>query len=308
SHYLFQRFIDAMAAAKHETADADLARRRWTDFPLAHVEPHEQLLKQPADAQKLYKIVRVPYLIDMLKRNYLYFQRVDKYTDDTYDGEQLPLDREQNEQFRFEKSPDFTVARYHDSSRGRTYACCFSIEESEYLWEEYGKHRDVVCLVFEFGKLRQVLNRTLRDSIEHELLVQGDRRLKQMLSINYGIVEYISRDEARLNISRIANPIQYTFLKEKRKYEKEQELRISLSALGVGNFDVEFPNSVEMGFDYKTAFAEGIIEQIDTKPGYCDTSQMRLLTDEMQALGYGIRERRPGSERHLITPPSSDDE
>ncbi len=55
-------------------------------LPLADIEPHRFLLRQPNPGQLLFKVVKVRYLIDMLQKNYLHFQRVDTYTDDTADG------------------------------------------------------------------------------------------------------------------------------------------------------------------------------------------------------------------------------
>jgi hypothetical protein len=61
----------------------------------------------------------------------------------------------------FEKAPEFTAERYYDTARARTYACCFSMEHSAYLWENYAPDRDAVCLVFDFEKLRRRLNATV---------------------------------------------------------------------------------------------------------------------------------------------------
>ena len=286
SHYLFDRFIQMMEEARSRTSTT-------VHTPIGAVEPHRLLLKQPEGTQKLYKIIRVEYLIDMLRNNYLYFQRVDTYNDDTSDGEQLRFDRAQNQELRFEKEPAYTVADYHDGSRARTYACCFSLENSSYIWKEYGKNRDAVCLVFEFEKLRETLNRALESSIESELLSYGPYRCKQIFSINYGVVEYVDRDIERLNISRIANPIQYTFIKERANYEKEQELRIALSAFGIGIFalsdgtEIMFPPSLQMHFDFRAAFAEGIIEQVIS--GNAIDVHIGRLKEELQKLGYGIR-------------------
>jgi hypothetical protein len=139
------------------------------DVLLGGVEPHFQLLKQPD-----------------LHKNYLHFQRVDTYQDDTFDGEQLPSDKELNQKLAFEKSPSFTVATYYDTSRSRTYACCFSLENSSYIWTEYGKGGNVLGLAFEFGKLRQMLNQTIDSG--NSVLMCGDNVCKQIFSINYGIV------------------------------------------------------------------------------------------------------------------------
>jgi len=256
------------------------------------IEPHAQLLEQPPDAQRLYRITRIPHLLDMLKNNYLHFQRVNTYQDDTFDGEQLLLDRTQNEKAAFANDPAFNLARYYDISRSRTYVCCFSLGNSKYIWENYGQNDDAVCLVFEFGKLRQTLNNTVRQSIENDKLIYGDCCCKQIFSINYGIVKYMERDTRQLITSRFANPIEYTFVKDK-KYADERELRISLSALGIGHFvlndgeQIVFPSSMRLEFNFIDAFATGTIEELlcgrDTAIGKAEQ-----LKQEMRKLGYII--------------------
>src|SRR5260370_6917894 len=86
------------------------------DIPLGWVEPHAQLLKQPENTQRLYKIVRAHHFLDMLQKNYLHFQRVDTYRDDTFDGEQLPLDKERNQKLAFNKSPSSTPATFPNTT------------------------------------------------------------------------------------------------------------------------------------------------------------------------------------------------
>jgi hypothetical protein len=49
-------------------------------------------------------------------------------------------------------------------------------------------------------------------------------------------VKYIEHSTQELITTRFPNPIQYTFLKDKQKYQDERELRVSLSALGIGHF------------------------------------------------------------------------
>jgi hypothetical protein len=172
-------------------------------IPLACIEPHRDLLKQPIQGQLLFKIVKVQYLIDMLQKNYLHFQRVDRYTDDKADGEQLPLDRPIGAGISFEKDPTYSLEKYYDCARARTYACCFSLEDSACVWERYAPERDAVCLVFDFEQLRQRLNATMQTSLDnHGLLVQGEIRLRQIFSINYGIVEYVDKRAHALHRTR----------------------------------------------------------------------------------------------------------
>lgn len=261
-------------------------------LPFASVEPHRFLLQQPEPGQLLFKIVKVHYLIDMLKGSYLHFQRVDTYTDDTTDGEQLPFDRLVGAGISFEKAPDHTLDKYYDTARARTYACCFSLEHSAYLWEHYAPDRDAVCLVFDFEKLRERLNTTMQVTLDNDGLLQhGENRFKQIFLINYGIVEYVDRDTHALHSTRIANPIQFTFLKDRGRYASERELRIALSAPGIGRFvlnsgaTMEFPPTLQMVFDFRAAFSEGTITEIRCPPSFVDASYIEILCAEMTKLG-----------------------
>lgn len=259
--------------------------------PLAWIEPHRCLLRQPEPDALLFKVVKARYLIDMLQRNYLHFQRVDAYADDAADGEQLPLDRPVGAGIAFEKATAFTLEKYYDTARARTYACCFSLEHSAYLWENYAPGKDAVCLVFHFEKLRERLNATLQASLDAPgLLVQGEISFRQIFSINYGIVEYVDRDTYALHAARIANPVQFTFLKDKARYADEKELRVALSAFGIGQFALsggermEFPPSLQMAFDFREAFSGGAITEILCPPQFVDTAYVNTLRSELAKL------------------------
>jgi len=126
--------------------------------PLGSVEPHAPLLNVPHDGQLLYKVMTIENLLQSVGGNYLHFNRVDSYADlpssdrhaDPNDGRQLPKDQLANSHVRFEKAPDFTDRDYYEKSRARTYDCCFSIENSDYIWEHYGNGsaKGKVCIVF----------------------------------------------------------------------------------------------------------------------------------------------------------------
>ncbi len=143
-------------------------QRQHIIAPLGSVEPHAPLLKIPPDRQLLYKIMSVENLLRSIAGNYLHFNRVDSYTDfpgaDPHDGRQLPKDQHDNARVRFERAPDFSAADYYDQSRDRTYACCFSLENSDFIWNNYANDsaKGKVCIVFGFGRLRVTINRTLQ--------------------------------------------------------------------------------------------------------------------------------------------------
>ena len=258
--------------------------------PLGSVEPHSPLLNVPPDGQLLYKIVSVENLLRSIVGNYLHFNRVDSYADfpgaDPHDGRQLPKDLQGNARARFEKAPEFSAASYYDQSRARTYACCFSLENSDFIWHNYanGSAKGTVCVVFGFGRLRAMLNQTLQPG--KAALEYNGIRCYQIFSVNYGIVEYVEWDTHQANIERLPNPIKYTYLKDKKKFSGEKEFRISLSALGIGQFalkdgsTMQFPSSLQLAFDFRAAIADRTIQQILCVPD----SDSDLLQAELHKL------------------------
>jgi hypothetical protein len=260
--------------------------------PLGYVEPHANLLNQPPDGQLLYKVMTVENLLTSIVGNYLHFNRVDRYKDDLNDGQQLPKDQQVNDGVTFEKAPNFSAADYYDQSRARTYACCFSLDNSDYIWSNYakGSERGKVCIVLDFSKLRTTLNRTLQPG--NAALEYSGNRCHQIFSINYGIIEYVEWDRHQANTEYLANPIHYTYLKDKKKFSEEKELRISMSAPGMGQFalndgsTMNFPDSLQMDFDFRAAIADGTIQQIlcahNCDSGFLHTelSKLRIVPSE----------------------------
>ena len=124
--------------------------------PLGLVEPHALLLTAPPDGQRLFKLMTVENLLRSVAGSYLHFNRVDAYRDfpsaDLADGAELPGDQAGNATIGFEKAPNFTLSHYYAASRGRTYACCFSLENSQHLWANYGlgSAKGQVGVVFDF--------------------------------------------------------------------------------------------------------------------------------------------------------------
>lgn len=252
------------------------APRQHIPTPFGSVEPHAPLLNDPPDGQLLYKVMTAENLLCSIVGNYLHFNRVDSYEDfagaDPHDGRQLPKDHQGNANTRFEKAPDFSVADYYDQSRARTYACCLSLENSDYTWNKYanGMTKGKVCIVFEFGRLRATLNQTLQPG--NAVLEYSGNRCHQIFSVNYGIVEYVEWDTYQANTERPPNPIKYTFLKDKKKFSEEKELRISLSTLGIGHFALkdgnamQFPSSLQLAFNFRSAIADHTIQKILCTP------------------------------------------
>lgn len=239
-----------------------------------NVEPHAPLLRQPADDQPLYKIMKIANFVSSLEGSYLHFQRVDRYKDfpsaDPHDGEQPPTDRALNKGSAFERAPGFTVADYYDISRSRTYACSFSTDNAPLIWERYGTGDPVgkVGLEFNFAKLRRTLNATIGGVPGHAALIAGDSRYLQFFSINYGLVDYVDLVSTQLTAEHLPNPIVYTFTKDAERYAGEGELRVVLSAPGMGQFAradgtmIEFRPSLQLAFDFRSALADGTITRV----------------------------------------------
>lgn len=236
--------------------------------PLGFVEPHAGLLTAPPEGQLLYKVMAMENLFRSVAGSYLHFNRVDAYPDlDPNDGAVLPGDQAANAQATFAKASDFSAADYYNQSRARTYACCFSLENTDYIWRTYGNGgmRGKICVVFDFANLRARLNHTLTQG--NSALEYNGVHCHQIFSINYGVVEYVAWDVHRANVEYLQNPIKYTYLKSD-KYRDDQELRIALSAMGMGHFvlndgsPLDFPPSLQLGFDFKSAFADGTIKQL----------------------------------------------
>ncbi|MBK5124401.1 hypothetical protein IQ288_31705 [Burkholderia sp. R-69980] len=264
--------------------------------PLGFIEPHATLLRQPEAGQQLYKLMRAEHLLSSIENSYLHFNRVDSYGDfdgaDQKDGEQLPADREINSGIGFEKAPEFTAAHYYDQSRARTYACCFALKSDEHIWETYGSGgaRGRVAVIFNFGWLRRHLNAQM----EAGTLTMEGVPCRQIFSINYGIVDYVDHNAHRLNIEQLPNPICYSYLKAER-FRAEHELRVTLSAIGVGKFAFggqvkDLPVSLTVAFDFRAAMAEGGIVSLEAGPD-CDEAWLAV---ELAKLGIGRGARSKG--------------
>lgn len=248
---------------------------------LGSVEPHRFFLEVPPDTQLLYKIMSVENFLLSIKYSYLHFNRVDNYNDfpcaDPHDGQQVPKDQERSERVKFEKAPNFSLANYYDRVRSRTYACCFSLDNSAFNWKNYGidSEKGNVCVVFNFRKLRATINRFFQSGDAH--IEFNGKHCDQIFDVNYGIVKYVEWENHQALTKRFPNPIEYTYLKDK-KYTEERELRISLSNFYPGPITLNFPVSLQLSFDFKAAIADQIIQEIGHSPE-CDSD---FLKTELQ--------------------------
>lgn len=232
--------------------------------PLGQIEPHAGLLERPPDDQPLYKIMTAENFLSSLDGHYLHFKRVDKYPDFPEDGAQPPNHRECNTNTPFARAHGYNAQMYFDQARSRTYACCFSLENSDYIWTHHGNDSAIakVCLVFDFGLLREMLNATMKKG----RLIGGGVSCRQIFDINYGKIKYVKWDE-HMDKEMHLNPILFTYRKD-LVYAAENELRISLSAIGIGAFafnngaPFQFTDSLHFRFDYRLAFSRQVIREI----------------------------------------------
>ena len=118
--------------------------------------------------------------------------------------------------------------------------------------------------------MRATLNETLRPG--NAALEYNGMRCHQIFSVNYGIIEYVDWDAHETNTKRLPNPIIYTYLKDKNIFSEEKEFRISLSAVGMGEFALNdgstllFPSSLHLPFIFKAAIRDGTIRQMLCAP------------------------------------------
>lgn len=228
------------------------------------IEPHAALLTKPDENTLLYKIISAKNFTNMVENDYLYFRRVDTYHDDKRDSDQPDKDKEASQKRKFENALDYTAKNYYDSCRSKTYACCFSTENTSHLWEHYGESDpNAICLVFDAHKLINYLNY----NFDETKLIYNNKRLINFFFINHGIVTYGNFDNAFLK-KHLPNPIEYVYFKDASKYSEEKEFRISLSCLGVCKYvlpdgtDFTFPESLMLAFNSSEAILEGVIKEI----------------------------------------------
>jgi len=262
--------------------------------PLGSVEAHAGLLILPPEGQLLYKVMTVENLLRCIDGSYLHFNRVDSYKDgpgsDPHDGGQLPGDEPGNSTATFEKAPSFSAANYYDVSRQRTYACCFGLENADYLWNNYGGRsgHGKVGVVFDFARLRSRLNQVIETG-QGRVVYRG-LLCRQIFGLNYGVVQYVDRLSHRANTEFLPNPIQYIYLKG-FYFSEEKELRVSLSAIGLGHFKLndgsfmEFLPSLHFEFDFRAALADGTIRELMCLPE-TDTA---FLEEELKARGIAAK-------------------
>jgi len=99
-------------------------------------------------------------------------------------------------------------------------------------------------------------------------------------------VDYVKWDDHQTNEQYLSNPIQYTYLKDAARFSDEKELRISLSAIGIGQFAlndgsmIQFSPTLQLAFDFRAAITAAAIREILLVPD----SDSSFLTGELAKL------------------------
>jgi hypothetical protein len=176
-------------------------------------------------------------------------------------------DRVVNAGLTFERTTSYSDAEYSDSCRARTYACSFSLENIPLIWERYGLGDPVgmVGVVFNFGKLREMLNSIIGNEPGRSALMVGNVRCERVCYINHGLIGYVDARTVQMNKDVLPNPIIYSYLKDAAQFAGEKVLRVMLSTLGVGRFaladgsEIVFPPSMRLDFDFQAALGNGTI-------------------------------------------------
>lgn len=241
------------------------------------IEPHSPLLTKPNNSVLLYKIISSTNFIDMYINKYLYFRRVDTYHDDKRDSDQPVPDKKISKKSKFIYSPDYNARKYYIESRKRTYACCFSTVETQYLWNHYGQDDpNAICLIFNCHYLKDFIN----SFYGHSRILYNNQYIKNFFHINYGLVNYVDINNQYLNKS-FPNPIKYAYLKDKKMFLEEKEFRVTLSCFGMGKFmlpdgtEFTFPESITLGFDFDEAVKKNVLRNIKL----FDKNNKRLKTE-----------------------------
>ncbi len=254
------------------------------------IEPHAPLLTKPEQGTLLYKIVLFRHFIDMLKDGCLYFRRVDTYKDDLRDSDQTNKDKQISKTSKFEKAPNKTAEDYYHATRARTYAACFSTQNTPYIWNEYSKYngtvdKNAVCLVFDAEKFITFLNTTYDNSKIYSAL-------ENFFLLNHGLVEYINLEKDSLINTRYLNPIQYSYLKD-CKYSSENEFRSTLFVPGFGQYILpdntvfNFPDLIKFPFRFESAIKSGVITRIELSVSH-ESKFLEELREELFLKGINL--------------------
>jgi hypothetical protein len=201
------------------------------------------------------------------------------------DSDLTDSDKKLSNQVFFDKSPDYSLGDYYNACREKTYVCCFSTENTDHIWKEYGGcDSNAVCVVFERGVLTDYLDTIYADS---KLFINGIN-CKNFISLNYGIINYGNIKNDSLADAHFQNPIKNTHFKDSQ-YREDNEFRISLShmhpskkyALPDGK-EFTFPEELFFPFDWKNVKIKELLVSQTHEDGFLETLKQKLLLNKIE--------------------------
>jgi len=219
-------------------------------------------IRKPKNGAKLYKVMRSEHFFSSVKDKFFNFSRVDTY-DDFSDSKQPILEEIKNEAIIFERCPDENLAKYINNLRHVTYACCFSTEMNDYLWDTYsGGDPNAICIVFDYTKLIEELFSVFYASdtkiLLNDKIIQNNQGDLYFFHLTFGLVDYIDPD--KYFKSSQSNIRKYCFLKNHHKYSKDKEFRITLGPLYDKVEHIDFSEKLQLEFNFQRANSKKIIE------------------------------------------------
>lgn len=230
-----------------------------------HLFPINSKLKQPAHNSFLFKIVKFENGIDMIKNGYIYFNCVTKYSADATDAK-MPNKEKNIRSIPYENNPNITLYDTDNSVRKNTYACCFALSESQYIWNKFGEENSL-CLVFNYNKLYSYLQNNYLDLN----YLENAKEHPCNFTINCGCVTYIDRNEAITKSGEnLRNIYENAFYKD-RGFKNEKEFRIALYRKCLSQTPQDY---LKLDFDWEYLLSSGGLVKISSKPIFNIISKM----------------------------------
>ncbi|MBX9586230.1 MAG: hypothetical protein K2X50_03125 [Gammaproteobacteria bacterium] len=230
------------------TIDSLIRKIHEDDQRLFHLE---QRLLQPSPDTLLYKIVKFDYFIDMCQKQYLFFKNVTQYEGNPKDSQMPKRERLLREAVRFENNPDVSLYDFDEPNRNNTYACCFSLNESRYIWKAYAADlkRDL-CLVFHYDNLKKYFIENY--NISH--FIGGSKLNTNNFLINICKVQYVD-EQSTLTNTYHKNLCEYACY-QYNKHLPDDEVRLFLSP-NLSNFKKEPETNIKLSVDWKELMEYG---------------------------------------------------
>ena len=170
--------------------------------------------------------------------------------------------------------------------RKRSYACCFTLEQSKSLLYEYTKinvndKKSIgICLEFDGINLENYLSEIFRKL----LFAVCENQVQNIFHLNFGLIKYGDIKADLFCKKFLRNPVFYLYLKD-MVFKNEKEYRVSLFSIGINwkeilglDLEIEFPNYIHMPFDFNHAIKKNIITRtyITTHPDQKEDAKNKI--------------------------------